>query len=244
MKRILLITLAVLSAVSCKKITPEMRIAQIDRFFDGKEDVYTAKLQQYEGEKQLDYLQLVLAGDLGAGDIWTIEADGLNSLMAEFPGKDEHAQLTMISAPLDDPAACSAVLSLLEAFKDIKIQHKNTIRALFYSPAQDTTGQNGLVAVNDELRASDELIIFDIELSSRDTTALHTFILEENPAFAHQLLEVLPPYFAPLGDYRFEQGIYPNHSWPLKTSIYRYHIDSGDLQKETAAVTALAFLLN
>ena len=244
MKRILLITLAVLSAVSCKKITPEMRIAQIDRFFDGKEDVYTAKLQQYEGDKQLDYLNLVLDRDLGAGDIWTIEADGMSSLMAEFPGKDKHAQLSMISASLDDPAACSAVLSLLEAYKTIKIQHKNTMRVLFYSPARDTTGQNGLVAVNDELRASDELILFDIELSTRDTTARHTFVLEEKPVFAKQLMGALQPYFAPMGDYQFKQGTYPNPSWPLKTSIYRYHIDSSDLQKESAAVTALAFLLN
>lgn len=245
MKRILFIALVVLTAASCKRITPESRIAQIDRFFNGKEDIHTPKLQQFQGEKQLDYLQLILDGSLDAPGIWTIEAEGQTSLLAEFPGSDRKAELTMISASLGDPQACSAVLEVLEAFQSLKIQHKNTIRALFYAPAQDSSGTNGLAAVNNELRNYNELIIFDIELSTDNgEMAEKTFVLEEKPDFAKQLIEIIQPYFVPLGDYHFEQGVYPNPAWPLKTSIYRYNINPDRFQQETAAVAAFAFLLN
>ena len=242
MKKLLVIALAILSLAACKKITPEERIAEIGRFFDGKEDTYSTNLQQYDGEKQLDYLHLILAKDLGAEDIWTIETDGQASLVAEFPGKEKNAPLTMISASLDDPAACAAILELFEAYKDIKIQHKNTIRALFYTPT-DSTGKGGLHAVNEELRAADELIIFDIELSTGRDLPRHTFVLEEKPVFVEQLIGIVTPYLAPLGDYKFEQGVYPNRDWPLSTSIYRYNF-SDDFHQEVAAVTAFSFLLN
>lgn len=245
MKRILLIALVVLAATSCKKITPETRIAEINRFFQGKEDVHTPKLQQYQGKKQLDYLNLILDGELDAATIWVVEADGQSSMLAEFPGSDKKGDLTMISASLDDPQACSAVLEAMEALKQLKIQHKNTIRTLFYAPAPDSTGQNGLAAVNDELRSFEELILFDIELTTgSETVPTKTFVIEEKPDFARQLIEIIQPYMAPLGDYQFEQGIYPNPSWPLKTSIYRYNVDPGDFQKDVAAVTSFAYLLN
>lgn len=245
MKRILLIALVVLAAASCKRITPETRINQISRFFNGKEDAYSAKLAQYQGEKQLDYLNLVLDGELDASNIWVVEADGQSSMLAEFPGSDRKADISMISASLDDPKACAAVLEVMGALKELKIQHKNTIRTLFYAPAPDSTGQNGLVAVNDELRAFEELILFDIELTTgSETVADKTFVIEEKPDFTKQLLEIIRPYFEPLGQYEFVQGVYPNPSWPLKTSIYRYDIDPADFQKDVAAVTAFTYLLN
>ena len=243
MKKLMYFALVLLSLAACKRITPEERIAQISRFFDGKENNYTAQLQQFTGEKQLDYLNLVLAKDLGAEDIWTIEADGQSSLIAEFPGKEKGASLTMISASLDDPAACSAILELFEAYKKYKIQHKNTIRALFYAPV-DSTGNGGLHAVNEELRNSDELIIFDIELSTGRDLPRRTFVLEEKPVFAEQLIKVVSPYIAPMGDYSFKQGVYPNRDWPLTTSIYRYNLSADEFQKDVAVVTAFSFLLN
>ena len=74
--------------------------------------------------------------------------------------------------------------------------------------------------------------------------APHTFVLEEKPLFVRQMLEVVPPYFKSLGDYKFVQGTYPNRTWPLMGSVYRYKVDPADLAKETAAVTVLTYLLN
>jgi hypothetical protein len=244
MKRILLLALVVLSAVACKKITPETRIAQIGTFFDGKEDSYSAKLQQYTGDKQLDYLTLQLMGELGAKDLWTVEDDGLTSLVAEFPGKAKAPQISMISAPLDDPTACALILEVLEAYKQIKIQHENTIRAVFYAPAPDSTRPSGLAAINQDLHESGEFNSFDIELSTRGDLPLHTFVLNENPAFVEKMIELIPGYLAPLGDYQVVKDAKPDPTWPLKGSIYRYHVNPAELQKEAAAVTAFAFLLN
>ena len=243
MKRIQLLALVVLSAVACKKITPETRVAQIGTFFDGKEDSYSARLQQYTGDKQLDYLTLQLMGELGAKDLWTVEDEGLSSLVAEFPGKAKAPQISMISASLDDPKACALLLEVLEAYKSIKIQHDNTIRAIFYAPAPDSTRASGLAAINQDLHESGEFNSFDIELSTRGEQPLHTFILEENPTFAEKMIQVLPGYLAPLGDYQVV-CVTPDPAWPLKGSIYRYHINPAEFQKEAAVVTAFTFLLN
>ena len=245
MKRLLLLSLVVLSAVACKTITPETRIAQIDQFFNGKEAAYSASIQQFTGEKQLDYLTLQLMQELGAEDIWTLEDEGQYALVAEFPGKEKkNPQLSLISASLDDPTACATILEVLEAYKKIKIQHKTTIRALFYSPAVDSTGRNGLSVANLDIQESGEIAQFDIELSSRGEQPEHTFILEETPVFAQTLIEVIPGYLAPLGNYELVQGKYPNAAWPMKCPIYRYQLVPDDFQKEAAVVTAFTFLLN
>ena len=245
MKRILLLALVVLSAAACKTITPETRIAQINQHFNGKEAVYSAKLPQYTDEKLLDYLTLQLAGNLGAKDIWTLEEDGHVALVAEFPGKDKkNPQLSMISASLADPNACATILEVLEAYKKINIQHKNTIRALFYSPATDSTGKNGLSLVNQDMRESGDMVLFDTEVATRNDQPLHTFVLEESPAFTKTLVDVVPGYMAPLGNYQLVQGTFPNLDWQLRCPIYRYYIDPTAFQPEAAAVTAFTFLLN
>ena len=244
MKRILLLAMVVLSAAACKKVTPETRIAQINDFFDGKEAVYIAKIQQYTGDKKLDYLTLQLAGELGAKDIWTLEDDGMSSLVAEFPSKEDNPQISMISASLDDPTACALILEVLEAYKNIKIKHKNTIRAVFYAPAPDSTRPSGLAAVNQDLHESGEFNSFDIELSTRNDQPQHTFVLTENPEFAEKLIQFIPGYLAPLGDYKVVPDTTPDPAWPLKGSIYRYYIHPDEFQKEAAVVTAFTFLLN
>ena len=245
MKRILLLALVVLSAAACKKITPETRIAQIDQHFNGKEAVYSAKLPQYTGEKQLDYLTLQLAGELGAREIWTLDEDGHVALVAEFPGKDKkNPQVSMISASLGDPNACATLLEVLEAYKKIKIQHKNIMRVLFYSPATDSTGRNGLTLVNQDMRESGDMVVFDIEVATREDQPQHTFVLDETPTFAKTLIDVVPGYMAPLGSYQLVQGTYPNPDWELHCPVYRYYVDPAAFQKEAAAVTAFTFLLN
>ena len=117
MKKSLLILLAVLSLAACRRITPEQRIGQINDHFNRHPDEYTAKIEQYQEQKRVDYLSLVLLRDLGAQDAWTLEAAGQNSLVAEYPGNEEGV-LTLLSASLDDPAACGAVLNVCKAFKE------------------------------------------------------------------------------------------------------------------------------
>ena len=59
-----------------------------------------------------------------------------------------------------------------------------------------------------------------------------------------KIMEVIPPYLAPLGEFRFERGQYPNKEWPVKASVYRYHLDPADIAKESAVVAAFAYLVN
>ena len=226
MKRFLLILLAVLSTVACRKITPEDRIAQISDYFKTNENTYAEDLHRHEGQKRLDYLTLKLAKEINAEDIWTLENEGENSLVAEFPGREgKKTQFSLLSASLDDPDACAVVLNTLQAFKD-------------------TAGISGLSAVFREIFESGELVTFEMEVASRDTLPGHTFFLDEKPVFAERLLEVVPPYLSPLGDYRLEQGEYPNPEWPVKASVYRYYIDPSDLKKESAVISAFSFLVN
>ena len=95
-----------------------------------------------------------------------------------------------------------------------------------------------------ELYESGELVTFELEVSSRDTLPVHTFRIEEKPAFAEKIVEVIPPYLAPLGEFRFERGKYPNKEWPVKASVYRYQLDPADIAKESAVVAAFAYLVN
>ncbi|MBR5019961.1 MAG: hypothetical protein IKX53_10065 [Bacteroidales bacterium] len=245
MKRFTLILLAVLSAIACRKVTPEEQIAQIAGYFEKTSDAFSENLQRHEGDKRVDYLTLTLAKELMADDLWTLEYAGEKSLIAEFPGREKkQTQFSLLSASLDDPEACAVVLNTLQAFKDLKIKPKGTIRTLFYNPVQDTLGFSGLTAVFGEFYESGELVTFELEVSSRDSIPPHTFRIEEKPAFADQLIEVIPPYLAPLGNFQFVRGQYPNKEWPVKASVYRYRIDPADLRKESAAVAAFCFLVN
>ena len=245
MKRVSLILLTVLAAVACRKVTPEQQIAKIAQYFETHTDSYAEDLGRFEGGKRVDYLTLALAKDLKAEDIWTLEYMGENSLIAEFPGRDKkQTQFSIFSSSLDDPEACATVLKTLNAFKDLKIKPKGTIRTVFYSTAQDTSGRSGLDAVFGECYEAGEMVTFDLEVSSRDTIPVHTFRLDENPVFAAQMIELIPPYLAPLGTYHLVRGRFPNKEWPVKATLYRYHLDPANLQKESAAVTAFAYLVN
>ena len=245
MKKFTLILLMVLSTVACRKVTLEEQIAQISEYSAKHPDTHVENLQRFDGEKRIDYLTLNLAKELKAEDIWTLESTGGNSLVAEFPGKEKKlTQFSLLTASLEDPAACAVVLGTLQTLKDLKIKPKGSIRALFYNPTVDTLGLTGLSSVFREIYESGELVTFEIEVSSRDTLPIHTFRIEEKPAFAEQLLEVIPPYLAPLGEFHFERGKYPNSEWPVKASVYRYHIDPADIAKESAIVATFTYLVN
>lgn len=244
MKRILILGLTVLAAAACKKITPEQQVGKLAAFLDGYQNEYVTPLSQHDAGRKLDYLTLVLNRDLDANAIWTLETGAGTSLVAEFPGREKNGQLSLVSASIDDPTACAAALGILRALKDQRLRTANTLRLLIYDNTPDSLGVSGLETVVRDFRASEELITFDLELSTCDTLPQHTFIMEEKPVFVERILEVIPPYFKQLGDYQFVQGEYPNPDWPLKSSVYRYRIDPGDLPRETAAAAALTILLN
>ena len=47
-----------------------------------------------------------------------------------------------------------------------------------------------------------------------------------------------------LSKFQFEQKRYLDKEWPVKASVYRYHLDPSDLKKEAAAIAAFSFLVN
>lgn len=245
MKRFTLILLTVLAAVACRKVSLEDQIVQMAKYNAQNPDTYLESLQRHEGKKRIDFLTLTLAKELKAEDIWSLESAGGSSLVAEFPGKSQkQTQFALLSASLEDPEACAVVLGALRTLKELKVKPKETIRALFYDPAVDTAGLNGLSTVFLELYESGELVTAELEVSSRDAIPVHTFRIEDKPAFAEKIMEVIPPYLAPLGEFRFERGQYPNKEWPVKASVYRYHLDPADIAKESAVVAAFAYLVN
>ena len=250
MKRILLIGLAVLAAASCKKVTTEERVVAVAEYFNQQEESYTSQVAGYEGDKRLDYLTLVLNKDLKTEDLWTLDSESGSSLLAVFEGRDKDTTkkataISMIAAPLDDPTACGVVLDVLKAFKKLRIAHKSEIRALFYDAQPDSLGHpEGLALLGQDILDADELISFTIALSSRDSLPAGTFAIDDQRSFREKVIEILPPYFTPLGTYTFVEGTFPNPDWPNRMGVYRYHVDKDRLPQDEAAVTVLTMLLN
>lgn len=245
MKRLTFILLTVLVAAACRKVSPEQRIAQISNYFDKTNLTYADDIRRFDGQKRIDYLTLALAREIGADDIWTLEQAGENSLVAVFPGREKRmTRYSLLSASLDDPDACAAVLNTLRAFKDLKLKPDGTIHALFYSTAEDTTGLSGLGATFKEIRDAGDQLTFEMEISAQDSLPNKTFIIEDKEFFANQIIEVVPPYLNSLGTYRFQKGSYPNPAWPIKLPVYRYNLDAADFPGESAVLTVFALLLN
>ena len=248
MKRILLIGLVVLAAASCKKPNAEERITAITEYYtENTEDTYAAQIAQYEGDRRIDYLSLVLGKEMGTEDIWTLDTDTGHSLLAAFPGVDKKATepiISLISAPVDDPTACAAVLNVLKAFKKLRIAHKNDIRAFFYDPQPDSLGQSGLTLAEQDFKDTKEIITFNLVLTSRDTLPANTFVIEDKKMFTAKLIDIVLPYLKPLGEYQFVQGNYYNPEWPIKMATYRFQVDESRLMQDAAVTTAFYMLLN
>ena len=243
-----LLCLVLLATVACKQVTPEEQIAKIGTYFSDHKNGYAAFLQQVDATKRSDYLTLVQAKDLGAAEVWLLDTDEGKTLVAEYPGskpkKGTEPQIALVTASLDDPQACAAALAVVEAFKKMKLRHASTLRTAFYTPASDSATVSGLDVLRDDLVEANEAISYNLDLSTQRSQAPHTFLIEENLRFVSQFIEVLPPYFVPLGEYRFQQGVYPNHNWPINAATYRYRIDPQSISSETAALTTLVYLLN
>ncbi len=248
MRRIILLGMVLLAAVACRKVSPEEQIAAFSDYFNEHENGFVDKLEQLDCTKRTDYLTLVQANQLGATEVWLLDTDDSRALVAEYRGrkhkKDTDPQLSLLTASLDDPQACAAVLAVMEAFKKMKVYPASTLRTAFYSPAAEDAATSGLHALHDDLVEAGEVISYDFEISSRHGQAPGTFLIEENPMFVEHFLREIPPYFTPLGDYHFQQGIYPNDNWPLNAATYRYMLDGHALPHESAAIATLVFLLN
>lgn len=253
MKRILFFLLVTLVATSScsKKVPSEKIISDFCQQYDKKGDVYREPLSQVAPEKRGSFILLKLGKDLKAADVWTLdfeeedvesgEMNGGQVIVAEFKSREKDRHISMISACLDDPDACSAVLDVLNAFKEAKFRPALTLRAVFYDGGK--TGTDGLkAAANDFIQAS-ELSTFDIEVSSRDSIPEKTFIIEDKLAFAGKLVEVVPPLVKPVADVDFEIGDFPREGWPTSIPTYRYRLGS-DRLSDLKALTAFTFLLN
>ena len=248
MRKTALLCMILLATADCKQVTPEEQIAEIGTYFNQYENSFASKLSQLDEAKRTDYLTLVQAKDLDADEVWLLETDEGQALVAEYPGrkpkKGEEPQLSLLSAPLDDPQACASALAVIEAFRKMKIRPASTIRTAFYSTASDSTMVSGLTVLREDLLEAGEVVSYNLDLTTSGDEAPHTFIIEENSRFVEQFLSVLPPYFKPLGEYRFRQGTFPNTSWPINAATYRYTLNRDELPHETAAVATLIYLLN
>ncbi len=246
MKRILLTVLAVTTLAACtKQITPEERISQIDTYFKEQPMTYADALAKIDADRRLDFLTLKLSKDLKAKDIWSVGEDGYASVVGELRGKNhgKDGDISIVSAPVDDPVACAAVLEAMRAFKKIGIQHKNNIRVLFYGQGKDDEDRTGLALVSSEFSGENELISFATDVNSMGLYPKRTFVLEEQPMFVEKMVKVIPPYIAPLGPCEVKQGVFPP-AWDLRAPAYRYSVEEGTLARDAAQLTAFLFLVN
>ena len=253
MKRILFFLLVTLVAASActKKVPSEKIISGFCQQYDKKGDVYREPLAQLAPEKRSGYILLKLGKDLKAADVWTLdfeeenlasgEMEGGRVIVAEFKSREKDRHISMISACLEDPDACSAVLDVLDAFKEAKFRPALTLRAVFYDGGK--TGTEGIKAVAHDFYEAGEMSTFDIEVSSLDSIPERTFIIEDKLAFAGKVVEVIPPLIAPVADVEFEIGDFPREGWPTKIPTYRYRLGS-DRIADLKALTAFTFLLN
>ena len=248
MKRLLLILLVAVAATSAcsKKVPSETIIANFSQHFDKNGDRYTDVLQGLSPEKRATYIMVQLGKEMNSADVWTSEFEPEEAaagevIVAELKTRKKDTSISMISACLDDPAACAAVLDVLDAFKKEKIRPAFALRAVFYYGGE--TGTEGLKQIAKDFRQANELSVFDIEVSSRDSIPERTFIIEDKLAFAGKVVEVVPPYLEPVCDVAVEMGDYPREDWPTSIPTYHYRLGS-DRLTDLKALTAFTFLLN
>lgn len=233
---------AVLATAGCtKKVPSEQLIADFAKHYDKVGDRYTRQLSGMDAEKRNGFITLQLSNEIKAQDLWYIESDGDAVIVAELKSREKEPKVSMISACLDDAAACGAVLDVLDAFRQNKIRPALALRAVFYYGGE--TGTDGLKAVCEDFLRAGEMAAFDIEVSSRDTLPERTFIIEDKPLFAEKVVEVVPQYLAPVCDVQFQTGDYPRQGWPSSFPTYRYRLGS-DRLADLKALTAFTFLLN
>lgn len=249
MKRLALLLLVTVAATSActKKVATDQLISQFTKHFDQQGDRYTEELAAMTPEKRATYITLQLSKELGAKDVWMLDFDRDGNagqvLIAEFKARDKDPHISVISACLDDPAACSAVLDVMDAFKQAKIRPANAVRAVFYDGC--ASGAEGIRVMNDDFKQSYELAVFDLEVSSCDSIPERTFIIEDKPVFANQLVEVIPAYIKPVSDVKFEIGDFPRKNWPSTIPTYRYRLGTpADRLSDLKVLTAFTLLLN
>ena len=243
-RTILFLLVAVMAASACtKKVSSEKLIVDLTGHFDKKGSRYTEQLAKVAPEKRAGFITLKLDKDLGAEDLWTIGFEGEDGqvVVAEFPSRDKEAHISLISACLDDAAACSAVLDVLDAFRQAKVRPATTLRAVFYDSG--ASGTEGMKVLYDDLLQSYETATFDIEVTSCDSLPARTFIIEEKPFFSNQMIDVIPAYLETVAPVEFEVGPFPRENWPSRIPTYRYCLGT-DRLADLKLLTAFTLLVN
>ena len=248
MKRILLLTIAVLAAAtSCsKKVSSEQLIEGLVQHFDTKGDQFSEPLAGKSAENRADFITYHLGKTLGAADIWTLDVGSSDEengqvIVAEFKSHDKNADISVLSASLDDPEACGAVLAVLDAFKQAKIRPAMALRAVFYDGGE--TGTEGIRTLYDDFNQSGEIAAFDIEVSSLDSIPEKTFLIEDRPVFVRKIIEVIPAYLTPVCQASVKAGDFPREGWPVLTPTYRYRLGD-DRIDDLKALSVFTLLMN
>lgn len=247
MKRIVLFLLVTVTATTActKKIPSEQLISDFATHYETLGDRFAEPLAAISREKRADYITLQLGKELDAKELWTLDfeagEEAGQAVIAEFKSRTKEPHVAILTACLDDAPACSAVLDVLDAFKQAKIRPATALRAIFYDGC--ASGTEGLKAVADDFRRANEVTTFDIEISSRDSIPERTFIIEEKLAFADKVVELVPAYLQPIVDVQFEIGDFPRENWPTKIPTYRYRLGA-DRIADLKAITAFTFLMN
>ena len=233
------------SLISCKQVSVQEQIDQLTAAATSGAGAHIAQIERFDGQKEIDYLTLTLAKELKAKDVWTLEDEGVTTLVADFRGRArQDGQMTVVSAALDDKLACATVLDLLSALKEAGTRPRNDLRAVFYHRSGDEFNAEGLKALNREIRESGEKVVFDLEISSNEARPVRTFILEDHPIFVDQIFESVPNYLNAVGDFTLTRGEYPNMSWPFKVPVYRYTVGREDPATDLRGLALFDFLLN
>lgn len=235
MKRILLFALIAAAAISCKKVSVEEVIAGFDTAIT-ESSLPGSAIDKYQGEKVFDFLTLTLAKDAGIKDIWSVEdGNGTRAIAAQTKGSGKTKRdVQLITADINDKEACTAAVEILKTINQGKVKSKCPVRAVFYSDRNEVRNTT----------RPDDIYMFDLELKCVDTLETGRIVIDDGHEFFKAITEVVPPYLAPLGDYRIERGETFPEERPYYTNVYSCNLNKATLKKDIAAVTAFIFLLN
>lgn len=242
MKKIILLSLTALMTFSCKPVPPEKKVADIYKYFSN-EKFEPVSLSACT----VDDLALALAADAGFEDLWTIdEEDGSCNLVGEIEGVKHPENTIVLSAALDNPEACAAVIETMKAFRKLKIKPNSTIKVAFYEPAVqiDSTVSSGMTTVARSITEKNSNILFNLEMTQDQAIGKNTFeIGGEKADFFNRITEIIPPYFAQYGSFHFTKGPEKDTIWPIAVPQYRFRPD-GSLNQQAAALASFVFLMN
>jgi len=267
MKRTVFLLIAALTAtISCTQ-KPEEKISEIFEYWSKDSTLVATAVKldnnfngRYIGSQSnsdvIDYFSLLMSKNLYTEDIYTITADSTESLNLEaditVKGKKASGKTILVSAPVDtwtdslgvthdNLDACLAALNVVSSIKKLRIKGSNNIRLLLYQSCNGTL--KGLSTSYKEYERKGDEILFQIDLRSEYDES-RKFYIGETPSIFNTFKDIVPPFFAPYGEYTFEQIPVVEDCWPVKAPHYRYNVNRNSLASDIAAVTSLITLLD